>query len=723
MEKLSISLENCYGIKKMTYEFLFDKKTTHTIYSPNGVMKTSFAKTLKDISEGKETTDLIFPEKLTKRTVQDENSIDIPKERIFVIDSYNESFKSEKVATLLVNAKLRNEYEKININIESRKNDFLNALKKHSGIKTDIEETISRVFTELNNGFFTALTRIKNEILDDTEPMFEGIIYSSIFSEKTEQFLSSEDIRKEITSYIEKYDELIGHSKFLKRGVFNHTNAATIAKNLKEQGFFQAKHTVNLISDQEKKEIKTEKELEAIIEKEKEQILTNPELASIFNDLDKKLSANQNLRDFREYLLSHINILPELSNLKAFKEKLWISYIKKSKELYLLLVTEYENGKKEMENIVDQAKRERTQWLEVVEIFNNRFSVPFKVMIGNQDQVILNKQAPVIKFDFIDNKNKKNVKEDELLRVLSTGEKRALYLLNILFEVKARQEAKLETIFILDDIADSFDYKNKYAIIEYLKDISEYGIFYQIILTHNYDFFRTCSSRLGVPRQNRLNTEKNDDEIKIIEEKYQNNPFEHWKEHFDNDFMLIASIPFIRNLADYTGNKNMFEKLTSLLHYKNDTDTITINELEILIKTILHDKENLKLLNPSECVIKKIFEVADNIQKESIETLELESKICLSIAIRLKAEIFIVKEMNDNEFWETIKSNQYSKLMDKYKSLFADKVDIIAILEQVNLMTPENIHLNSFMYEPILDISNHHLKNLYQKLSALMGKL
>ena len=31
-----------------------------------------------------------------------------------------------------------------------------------------------------------------------------------------------------------------------------------------------------------------------------------------------------------------------------------------------------------------------------------------------------------------------------------------------------------EKIIILDDISESFDYKNKYAIIEYINDISEY---------------------------------------------------------------------------------------------------------------------------------------------------------------------------------------------------------------------------------------------------------
>ena len=43
----------------------------------------------------------------------------------------------------------------------------------------------------------------------------------------------------------------------------------------------------------------------------------------------------------------------------------------------------------------------------------------------------------------------------------------------------------------------------------------------------------------------------------------------------------------------------------------------------------------------------------------------------------------------------------------------------IKILEEVNIMTPENIHLNSFMYEPILDMDINELLNLYQKVKAL----
>lgn len=37
-------------------------------------------------------------------------------------------------------------------------------------------------------------------------------------------------------------------------------------------------------------------------------------------------------------------------------------------------------------------------------------------------------------------------------------------------------------------------------------------------------------------------------------------------------------------------------------------------------------------------------------------------------------------------------------------------------------MTPENIHFNSFMYEPILDMSDEHLRRLYIQLAEMLSE-
>jgi len=184
--------------------------------------------------------------------------------------------------------------------------------------------------------------------------------------------------------------------------------------------------------------------------------------------------------------------------------------------------------------------------------------------------------------------------------------------------------------------------------------------------------------------------------------------------------MLIASIPFVRNIAEYSGSNDNKLKLTSLLHIKEDSQTITISNLETIFKDILIDKKTLTLNNPTKIVIDLIFEIADKILKEKTEIIELENKIVLAIAIRLKAEKFMISKIADNVFWKAIPKNQTIVLIKKFKENFSSETEVIKQLEDVNLMTPENIHLNSFMYEPILDMSNENLKQLYIDISKLI---
>ena len=101
------------------------------------------------------------------------------------------------------------------------------------------------------------------------------------------------------------------------------------------------------------------------------------------------------------------------------------------------------------------------------------------------------------------------------------------------------------------------------------------------------------------------------------------------------------------------------------------------------------------------------------------EGINLENKIVLSIAIRIAAEKFMVDKIKDPKFVDSIKSNQTTDLLAKFKQLFPKDTVTIKALDLVALMTPENIHLNSFMYEPILDMSDEHLRKLYKDVLAL----
>lgn len=134
---------------------------------------------------------------------------------------------------------------------------------------------------------------------------------------------------------------------------------------------------------------------------------------------------------------------------------------------------------------------------------------------------------------------------------------------------------------------------------------------------------------------------------------------------------------------------------------KVNTSGILVQNLESIYKLIIN-KPNLTLPDSQKPVIDVIYELADEIAQEDDEQAELESKIILSIAIRLKAETFMIGKINNQLFVDEINKNQTMKLLKRYRDDFPQERDLIAIMEQVNLMTPENIHLNSFMYEPIL---------------------
>jgi energy-coupling factor transporter ATP-binding protein EcfA2 len=722
MERIKIKLENCYGIRNLETEFDFSAEKMFVIYAPNGTMKTSFSATMRDFANDQPPVDRVYKNRVSKREIVIAASgQELEKEKVFVIQSFDEKYESSRISTLLVNEALKKEYDEIYRIIDEKKKILLDSLKESSGIKKNIEDLFAMDIVQAPHEFFKALLRVKEEVKDDSYVEFAEISYESVFNDKVQELLDAKDFKENLADYMKTYEALIKGSTFFKRGVLNHNNAADIAKSLKDNGYFKANHSVYINTSDGKKEIATETELEKAIQKEKDGILKNPELVKSFEKIDKKFK-NKDTKSFRDYLDQNNAILVELNNLALFKQKLWIAYLVKNKQAYEDLVKFYDQSKMKLQEIVKKASEEATKWQEVINIFNERFEVPFKVEMGNKTDVILKRDAPSISFRFKDPEETDIlIEKNDLWTVLSNGEKRALYILNIIFEVKAREELNQETIFIIDDIADSFDYKNKYAIIEYLSDIARRDGFYQIILTHNYDFYRNVTSRLHVPQSARFYVSVYKKRINIIPERYPYNPFRTWKQnlHQDNE-MLIATIPFLRNLAEFCGHTDHKNTLTKLLHIKSGTDDICVTNLQVIIRDLLVDKRELSLRDGSRKVKELIYECADAICENEKEVIELEKKIVLSMAIRLKTEQFLIREINDELFVSEITHNQTITLIKKYKEINPDSTDDkLRIAERVNLMTPENIHINSFMYEPILDMSSHHLRELYKQVTEM----
>lgn len=193
-----------------------------------------------------------------------------------------------------------------------------------------------------------------------------------------------------------------------------------------------------------------------------------------------------------------------------------------------------------------------------------------------------------------------------------------------------------------------------------------------------------------------------------------------WKPSFATEpKKKIACIPFMRNLIEYTRDATDadFLKLTSFLRWKVDSVQITIADLDAIYNGLL--SLTIASANGAATVISLIEHEAGECLTAT-DGINFENKIVLAIAIRLAAEQFMVAKINDPAFVAGIDSNQTPRLPRKFHELFSAKVATINVLQRVVLMTPENIHLNSFMYEPILDMSDGHLRKLYGEVKALV---
>jgi hypothetical protein len=122
-----------------------------------------------------------------------------------------------------------------------------------------------------------------------------------------------------------------------------------------------------------------------------------------------------------------------------------------------------------------------------------------------------------------------------------------------------------------------------------------------------------------------------------------------------------------------------------------------------------------------ESVFNLIKSSAKEISQNVRDEVDLSGKIIVSMAIRLLIEDYLIDELGlrDKEELLEINNNQTGVLVNKYKTKFPERTQTIMTLNKVLLMSSENIHLNSFMFEPLIDMSNHSLFDLYGEVLML----
>jgi len=734
MNKLKIELQHCYGIKKLNHEFDFSDCKTFVVYAPNGVMKTSFAKTFKDIANSEKPCDQMDDSLVPIYNFFIDDSKDqIKPEEICVIEPYNKKVfdsSEDKILTLLADDKTKKEYLAIFNEIETLKKSTISGLKKISG-SSNYESEIIEAFSNLDKkNIFEIFEAILSDI-ETSKDSFE-FKYNDVFDKggKVKKFLAENFTL--LKQYIEKYNDLISKSNFFAKNadhIFGTTEVKILGKSLEGDEYFTAGHKLVLKSHGD---VSAKNKLSEIIDEEIAKVFDDKDLKDIFEKIDNLLDANKELQAFKKVIEKDNSILLRLSDYDVFRREVWFSFLKQIETGIKSLVELYNQKKVDLEKIIQKAKDSQSQWESAIKEFENRFvNNPFTLEIQNKADAVLNEKTPAINFKF----QGKDIERNNLIEnILSQGEKRAFYILNVIFEIKSRQLQNKKTLFIIDDIADSFDYKNKYAIVEYLNDLSNEDNFCSIIMTHNFDFFRTLQSRILQDNKWKYSfvAERLKDEIKLIEAGSNNvtDPFKNWRKDVNsNEKYLIACIPFVRNLIDFKDGckSNHYCLLIHALHQKVKDDIngikatvdITIEDIEPVFKSVLSSVK-FEFSDKTKKIVNIINTLIEEIKKQSnCDSIVLEDKIVLAIGIRLKAEEYMWSKVSDKT---VISESQTGKLFQKYKDKFKQDQthdDVIKTLESVNIMTPENIHLNSFMYEPILDMGIDELKSLHDKVCNL----
>ena len=729
MNKLSVNLNNCFGIKSLTHEFNFNQGNVFSIYARNGLMKTSFAKTFQKIQQGKDSDicDAIFGLKGSAEVLID--GIPIHKDQIFTIRSFESAYESD-ITSLLVDEPIR---EKLKEVFKAR-STFLKKLEQSSGLKIkkisggkdifELEPTIVNDFEFDENSILLNLESLKAYT---PEIICDDVQYLTIFDTSVLKKIQSPDFQDGIKNFLEASGKIYDSFEYLERGRFTYPKLKDLKKSLDKNAFFVKKNRIVLAGTLEIPDLNA---YESRIQEVETEIKKSREYQNIEN-----LLSDVGGRLLKDVIETHPELIEYLSleKLPTLRKSLWGSYIKKYESIFDDLLAKY----KALSTSVDSISLEDTQWKRALGIFEDRFFVPFKMSIANLKGAVIGENIPQVEFTFEDGTNTKTINRNTLedLDVLSQGEKRALYLLNIIFDLEKIKATGKECVLIIDDIADSFDYKNKYAIIEYLYELANEEKIFMLIFTHNYDFHRTLTRRLGINQKNRLIVGLSETSLTLNQEPYKTLPFDDWKKcKYKED--ILALIPFVRNLIDYSYDRNISNKesdshfLTSLLHQKTDSPSIAFKDIEPIYKEYVGVNQFFADIKPDDLVLNTLFETCENIKNTDPQ---LKNKIILAMGIRLKAEKFMISQITGYKGQFTFKNNNYSntdyleligkernqtrKLFNGY-SIFGDN-EKKKILDKVNIMTPEHIHINSFMYEPLIDMDILELLHLYQAVKSL----
>ncbi len=746
MKRIQIEIKNGYGIVDFNHTFEYEDGKNgsychfYGLYAQNGTMKSSFAKTLSNYSKEEAVADEIYQVSgsCTVSGIDPENILSYP--------SYDgRVYLSDNAAYLVANQEAKDVYAKASKDVIEAFNKLKSKVSGVTKTKDDNSEVVIEDYyrrfvskEQVNSVTLPAVITLLRASLPEIKQgkiQFCDISLNVFNSSNFKKFITNKKYRNFFGSLVKAYDEMCASPTYF-RGGFDSSSAHKLIKALDKSNYFSAKHEVVLRDNEDRttKNINNKEELENYLKTDFDRIIERyPDLKPALNQLiaDFSVGTNGEARRIIEDK-SRRDILLFMGDEDRFYKNMWFGYLSGCIEEIENLLKVHDGSKSKIEEALEKADDADTEWQDVKDVFNDRFSsLPYRIDIVNKkDTIVEDLVPPVFEFKFRNPRNPSMPYKERpdnsgqlsmLGRVLSNGERKALYLLNIIFDVKKKLKDGVDTLLILDDIVESFDYRNKYAFFEYLQELaSQNSQLYIISLTHNFDFFRLVYEKLYPKNEKQFRLVISDENNNLsAEEMFDPRVFGNYKKDAATDKSAwVTMIPFARNIVEFQHGKSHddYKKLTRALHTLDNE--VTIGHIQQYLQTIVKvaDTPFDKSLNIHEAIIMHAKEVA----AATSDGFSLKDNLVLAIGTRLCIERYIISKISEEDYRNAVSKERdlTRKLLILYSNNCSDpnKQIYLKMFNKAAAIVDGTIHINSFMYEPLVDVGTWEMKKMFNEI-------
>ena len=722
-----INLKGCYGIKELDKSFMVNDKPV-IIHAPNGTMKTSLKKTIDDLAAGNLPKDLVSGAAAKASDIFiDGNKLGKDNLKAFAYDSDIFGDLERDVATMLISSKEKANYQNLRIDYNKAKEALLEKLRSHFSNKAPFAEaSISQAFGKTFDDVLLSLT--ERDLLMTRKPLVNVVNYSDAFSADIKKAVeSTKSVIKDYSALVNKAATKCG---VLKKGVFEFADLEAVASVLNAHGFFNAGHKVILSNSRGAQTVSNTSEMNAVIDKVKATLSADPAVYDTLVTMQQQMEKSRVAKKPLKLIEDQPFAANEYCHYSRFEKQYIKNLLRDSLPEFNSAREALLNERKERARLARETSSKTNDWKKAIDVFNERFDFGFKIRIADHNGEFLTNGSTKIEFVF-DGLDGYPKESEAAKNILSSSQLRAVFLLDVVFQTERFLESNTPGLLLYDDISDSFDYTNKNCIMEYFRDLSQRnGRHCMVFLTHNFDFYRLFANRIS-DRSHAYFAAIENGKLEITEGGY-------LKDVLSNGLIAktrqtirasFALVPFARGIIELTSsetdinNDAAYVFVCEFMHFRPVAVRHTLGMLQRgkfippKIKNALFIDGTPRTRN----YYKELGRTCAAIAGESSVYQRLEDKLTLALGIRIFSEKYCYQKLRKSTAitlseLDRLMNSSFGDLLKKFKDVFPrDKK--MKDLELAAMLTCTDLHLNNFVYEPLIDYSITRLRRLYNKIA------